>query len=211
VSEFSEDVRAYLLVMEQIRRRLDASNRFVRTDGPASLDHPSIESAYLQLRKILELVAFGSLVANKQAFAKVYSKFAKMWHASELLKDLQRINPNFYPRPMVHEAPKSHDSPRHLVDRPMDYLTKEDFVELYGRVGELMHARNPYNTPLDYKAYHTAVDTWGRKIRDLLAVHIIQLIDSQNLWLVHMVDASDGRPHAYTLGPSGPWIRTQAQ
>jgi hypothetical protein len=48
----------------------------------------TIESVYLQFRKILELIALGSLVANKNEFSKVYNDFAKCWNAQYLLKDL---------------------------------------------------------------------------------------------------------------------------
>ena len=56
--------------------------------------------ARLQIRKILELIAFASLVANKNVYTAVFSKVSKAWNAGDLLKELEQVNPDFYPVPI---------------------------------------------------------------------------------------------------------------
>ena len=113
----------------------------------------TIESAYLQFRKILELIALGSLVANKDEFSKVYNDFAKYWNARHLLKDLERLNPNFYPRPVVEVPSKRAGTKMDLQDKKDGFLTKDEFLKLYEKCGAIMHAGNPYGSQIDYGYY----------------------------------------------------------
>src|SRR5579862_5091556 len=96
-----QDIIKYCNVMEEIKHRTAVINAFGSGGAVALYPATTIESVYLQFRKILELVALGSLVANKTEFSKVYAGFAKYWNAQYLVKDIERINPDFYPRPIV--------------------------------------------------------------------------------------------------------------
>jgi hypothetical protein len=53
---------------------------------------------------ILELIALASLAANKSIFEQNQLKFSKHWHPTDILRDIERINPGFYPHP-VTEVP----------------------------------------------------------------------------------------------------------
>jgi hypothetical protein len=45
-----------------------------------------------------------SLIANKQRYAAVHANFATHWNAELLLKDLARVNADFYPKPQVEKG-----------------------------------------------------------------------------------------------------------
>lgn len=64
-----------------------------------------VETICLQFRKILEKIMLMSLVANKEAYAEQNAKFAKHYHAERIMRDLERINPDFYPVPtmLIHK------------------------------------------------------------------------------------------------------------
>ena len=153
------------------------------TDGPAAIHIGAIESAYLQLRKILELVAFASLTANKQDFSKIYAKFSKIWHAGQLLRDLKKVNQHFYPIPLIQTPSTEPGVKWHMEERPPDYLDQTAFLLLYNRIGELMHARNPYAKPIAYDEYHEEIGDWCAKVRNLLEFHGIVLAENANRWL----------------------------
>src|ERR1700731_738919 len=70
--------------------------------GNASTGFEAIdkELVFLQLRKILELLAFASLTANREKYAAAHKKFATFWRAKDMLQDLEKVNPDFYPRPV---------------------------------------------------------------------------------------------------------------
>ena len=125
----------------------------------------------------------------------------KTWNAELILKDIERINPQFYPKPRV-ETPSSNPGVKaHWGDREMDYLTRKDFVKLYKRCGSLMHADNPYGKQSNYPAYKAQMAMWRQKIVNLLTVHTVQLVRDRNVYLMHMQEAQDGLVHGYTFTP----------
>src|SRR5258708_33794616 len=114
----SEAIQKYLRLMSEIKGRKKVIHSFADGKELASFTVTSVEAIYLQFRKILELIAFGSLVANKDIFSKVHSKFSKYWNAELLIKDLGRVNPHFYPQPVVpKQIAKSKDG---IVKRPIE-------------------------------------------------------------------------------------------
>lgn len=199
--EQPHEVERYIATMEEIKVRLAFVGTLMGTDGPAAIHIGAIESAYLQLRKILELVAFASLTANKHAFSKIYAKFSKIWHAGQLLRDLKKVNQHFYPIPLIQTPSTEPGVKWHMEERPSDYLDQTAFLLLYTRIGELMHARNPYAKPILYDEYHEEIGDWCAKVRNLLEFHGIVLAENPNRWLVRMVEA-DGRVHVYPASPT---------
>jgi len=63
------DIDLYCGVMEEIKRRSAVVGSFLNGKSSTIYKATSIESACLQVRKILELIALASLVANKTEFA----------------------------------------------------------------------------------------------------------------------------------------------
>jgi len=109
-----------------------------------------VEFVYLQFRKILELIAMGSLLANSKAFGQVQSKIQHYWNAKDLLKDIQGINPDFYPTPIIQKPSQRPGVKMDWLERPEDYLTKDRFMTLYHKCGGILHARNPFAPEQDY-------------------------------------------------------------
>src|SRR3546814_11338315 len=99
----SRDTMPYVKVMEQIKRRTFVINACLEDEknltGP-----PRVELAALQLRMPLELIELGSLAATKELFELQSMRFEKHWHPSEIIKDLDKINPSFYPVPSTAKA-----------------------------------------------------------------------------------------------------------
>lgn len=161
-----------------------------------------MEAACIQLRKMLELVAFASLVANKDVYAKVQADFAKHWNAQLLLKDLERVNPHFYPAPMVQERSDRPDVKWHVRDVGDGFMTREEFVEVYKKCGRLLHAANPFGNQPSYAFYRKHIPLWQARLRALLAIHAVKLVGQSNVWMVHMQEHDHDRVTAYTLTPT---------
>ena len=155
---------------------------------------------HLQFRKILESIAFSSLVSNRDAFSRAYRNFSKYWNAADLLKDLSKINPAFYPQPFVHAPATAPGVNHHFEKRTGDILTKHDFISLYGQCGDVLHERNPYAKPLVRRFARSHYQRWLDRIFNLLETHVIRLVDDPNIYFVHLVEA-DGRVHHYTGVP----------
>ena len=60
-----------------------------------------VELVFVQFRKILELIAFGSLTANREVYEKVRADSQNDWNAKRLLDKLARVNSELYPVPLM--------------------------------------------------------------------------------------------------------------
>ena len=187
----SDDVQKYLLMMSEIKRRTAVIDAFSDKRANALYDIPTTESIYLQFRKILELIALSSLVANKEKYSQAYEKFEKHWNAKKIVLDVERINPNFYPEPVIQVPSSKSGVKMEFLQRERDYLTKDELVKLYEKCAALMHAQNPYRSKPDYTRYENEIPVWQERIDNLLYAHVINLVDSTDIHLIQMgtVDA----------------------
>jgi len=198
------DIQKYCDLMEEVKRRISVVDFFFTGGGHALYKPTTVESVGLQIRKVLELIAFGSLAANKEIYSANYEKFATSWNARLLLRDLERINRDFYPKPVV-EAPYPDPRVLHqLKDREADYLTKQEFEKAYEKCGAIMHAENPYGSRINYDYYLERLPAWRTQIVNLLNNHQIRLVNQKGFWLIHMKEERDDKVHYYKFGPPPP-------
>lgn len=187
--------------MEEIKRRIAVINTFVSGNVNALYKVTTIESVYLQFRKILEIIALGSMIANKNEFSRFYKKFSDYWNANKLLKALQYVNLDFYPRPIIEIPSKNPSVKMEWQDKKDGFLTKSDFVKLYKNCGRILHIDDPYSPKVDYDYYTHNIQTWLDKIMSLLNSHTIKLIKDPNIYLVHMLE-KDSKVHFYVFAPT---------
>lgn len=195
------DIEKYAAVMKEIKLRAEVITLFLSGRRDAHYIPPTIESTGLQFRKIFELVAFGSLAANREEYRLIYADFEKHWEAARLVKNLRKINLNFYPKPVV-EVPCADPRAVHaLKNRDADYLTEGELIEAHGRCGALMHAANPFASPIDYPFFQASFPVWLTRLMNLLNNHQIQLIGDPGFYLVHMKEVGDDEVHWYRFQP----------
>jgi hypothetical protein len=179
-----QGTQPYITAMEQIKRRVDVINAC--TDGRLKLKgSPLVETAVLQLRMVLETIALASLTANKEIFQLQSLQFEKHWHPGNIVKDLERINPRFYPNPIRESEPDERGIRDHepLID---GFLTSKELIEVHGRCGDILHARNPFRPSIDYDAFFSKVIFWTNRVVNLLNTHEIRLLGDEHFYLVHM-------------------------
>lgn len=198
------DIQKYSVLMKEVKLRMAVIDYFISGQGHALYQPPTLESACLQLRKILELIAFGSLVANADAYTSVYSKVSKHWQAADLLRELSKVNPEFYPVPVIEVASNVPRVLHQLKKREGDFLTKEEFPEVYGRCGVMAHAANPYGKGIDYDYYSKALPSWRTRIINLLNNHEIHLLNRPGMYVIHMKEEGDEEVHWYKFQPPPP-------
>ncbi|MBI3401650.1 MAG: hypothetical protein HY048_09540 [Acidobacteria bacterium] len=169
-------------------------------DGSLSLgdDRLNWELAALQLRMVLELIAFASLCAHKDTYAAVHANFAKHWKASLLLKELASMHPDFYPKPVRFDHIKE-GGVRHFA-RVDGFLTQEEFVRLYDVCSQVIHTANPFGElkPIDFGL---SVAAWVERIQALLDTHFIRLYGNPQLWVVQMGAGTGGSVHVAVAEP----------
>jgi hypothetical protein len=187
--------------MQEVKLRINLVRSVV--DGSVTTGREDFdgELVFVHLRKTLELVAFASLSANKAKYSVAHENFATHWNAKRMLSSLEKINPDFFPIPVQEASPKK-DGVRHFELLSEGFLTKNEFVVLYDKCGEILHARNPFTARDSVIQLGYSVSDWGLRIQRLLSLHRVHLVDSPNIWLVSMKDPSDGKVHAYIAEPS---------
>lgn len=192
------DIEIYVKNMAEVRHRLGLVKAVLA--GSVRTGHQTFDAEliFIQLRKTLELIAFGSLCANKQKYSEVYQNFAQHWSATRLLRDLEKVNQKFYPEPL--EPPQQRpDGTRHF-DRPSDgFMTRDDFVRLYDSCADVLHIRNPFKSGDPTIHIGHSVDQWVARIQRLLTWHLMHLTDG-GVWVVKI--PAEGDVQAWPASPN---------
>lgn len=171
--------KKYLWIMWEIDRRLKVLKALENGNADVLYLKAKVESEALQLRKILELIAFSSLVAHYEKYKEVRSEMDKDWHAKRIISKIELINPNFYPIPT-----------RGCIegwwhDVRGGYLTKKQFQTAYDLCGDMLHARNPFaKLNRSAIAFGKRVPDYIARIEKLLEQHRVILPD--NLGVIHV-------------------------
>lgn len=181
----------YADCMEEIKKRTEVITEHL--NGAYSEKYLITETEFLcvQLRKILENIALASLVANKEKYSSARKNFASDWNAKFILADLEKANPEFYPKPT--EQIRKPDGTFSLIDIAKGFLTKDEFIHLYNKCGELLHAENPYGNKKNFEIFYSQIGNWLKKIITLLNHHVITLSD-ETIIIALMQSDHDGKP-----------------
>ncbi len=196
-------LREYVAQMEEIKRRT-ASIKKLSEIAAGRLYVPVVtECVYLQFRKILELIAMSSLVANRQTMEEMNRsrrKLGNQWNGDTILKLVERINPDFYPIPILERPSRRPAVKSELVEKTDGFLSRGEFSRLYNLCASLMHADNPLSIKTDYRALWEEGPAWESRILELLGCHKVRLVDQGGFCLVHMRGERDGQVHMYEFG-----------
>ena len=136
--------------MVEVKRRFRAIQRVLGAKKPRTLSAEfDDEFMWLQLRQIVELVAYSAIAADEGRYAalrqeqdknadyRVDSKPAKV------LKHLSQISPHFLPKSLgtMVEQP---DGVKHFQEGP-EVAMLDRFLEIHDTAGQHLHAINPFN------------------------------------------------------------------
>ena len=182
-----QEAYAYLEHMEELKTRLSMADAILdqaEAQGP-NLSH--YELMALHLRKLLELIAFSSLVAQKEKYAQTYAKYASHWNAKRLLENLRAINADYYPRPIELLDRNEGDLVRFEYVQS-GYLTVDEFLELYDRASVALHTSNPFAAATEMN-FGLSFSEWRNRIVTLMRLHQIRLVDMSHYWIVMLASA----------------------
>ena len=182
----------YLQEMWYVKKRTEAIRSIALKKTTTLYPITNIEFMTLQIRKIIEHIAMGNLVANKELYEQYSAKFSSNWNAKYIFRDLERLNAKFYPEPVRTDYSKELPEWKSIDE---EYLTKDDAIKIYDKCGGLMHTSNPYGSQIDFNYYETQMSIWYRKIMNLLNQHLIHMVDGKNIYCITMNGA--GNPQGY--------------
>ncbi len=192
---------AYCGLMDDARRRIVLLRRIIRTTLPHGSETFDYECASLQLRKLLEAIAFGSLCANKAAYAKAHKGFERHSRTKDIVRLLEKINASFYPTPVRRGQPRP-GVDHHLEPIERGYLTKSEFVQLYDTCNEVLHLWNPFRQDPRRIDFARHLTEWTDRIERLLTLHLMYPAGSNDVLVVELRSPVDGKAHAYRATPN---------
>lgn len=166
-------------MMWECRYRVETLRDFTSGKTHCTYLQTTIEAEALQLRKLLELIAFSSLVSYQEAYRSVRNDIAKDWHAARILRKIESINPEFYLVPIDGSDRKGW----HRVQG--GYLTRKQFERLYDKCGAMLHSQNPFSKGKSSLAFHKKVPEYLDRIETLLSEHLVELAESREL--IHVI------------------------
>lgn len=181
----------YLGCMREIKYRTDVIQRFLRLECNAGYLASTAECIALQFRKTLELIALASLVANREEYSKQRANFGSDWNAKKIVDTLETVNPKFYPVPTKPVRMTAEDMVDYDLQPVAEYLTRDDYIVLFDKCCDLLHAANPYsNSQPPYEQFMNEAPDWLRKTMALLSHHHIYPLDSNMMFIVQMGGAN---------------------
>ena len=158
------DVEQYSELMEQIKLKVEAIEALMQI--PGIINQTRVQSACLQLRMILELIMFSSLVSNKDVWRKSQDELRKAWNVKRIMKELEAVHSRYYPEPRG-EVP--------------DFLTQKRLVSVYNELNRTIHAENPLGPGVDLRRFIESIPKWLRWIVNLLTEHKVFLYHHPNV------------------------------
>ena len=187
----------YCTLMNEVKNRTFAVTQVLNGLTTTTFEATNIEFMCLQIRKILELISMGSLVMNKDLFEEIGQKYSQYWNAKYILSDIERLNPNFYPIPIIEVPSDQKKIVNDLQNKTSRFLTRDDFVKIYDKCGMMMHASNPFGSKYDYDFYNKQINEWLDLIIELLNSHLIHIKGIDGFYLIHMEETGEKGVHGY--------------
>lgn len=179
-------VQRYLPLMHEVSTRLDLVAH--ACEGRLNLAPPyAREYAYLQFRRVCELVALGCLQLHGD-LPRARSRAAQTeWNAEKIMRMLHEDYPHAFPQSVIWErAPQRHSL---RANAKPNALTLKQFKSLYAECGEVLHRgtiRSLEQSPvLKDSDYHKVLE-WQRRIVDLLNEHIVTRAGGQGIYLTSL-------------------------
>lgn len=168
-------IRAYLPLMHELAIRIELVA--AACDGNLNLTPPyAREYAYLQFRRMCELIALGCLLLHGDLKIARGQGVKKEWSAEKIMKMLHAEHPHAFPQSMVMERDAATKQVTMRANSKPEALTLQGFQKLYAKCGEVLHrgtirslAASPQISETDYQQ---TVD-WQRMVVDLMNNHVV--------------------------------------
>ena len=196
--DYNSILDKYCGCMKEIKLRIVSIRSFILDQKTTGYKYTDTEFVCLQFRKILELIALANLVSNSDKYTKQYSNFVNHYHAKHILRDIEKINPLFYPVPIrqVFDMELEKKGIKgSIVEIKEGYLTLDEFSQIYDECSDFMHAENPFADKKKLDNIRNKFHIWLDKILTLLNHHRVQLIDiNYQIWVI--LETTEGNVQA---------------
>jgi hypothetical protein len=183
----------YCAIMEEIKDRTNSIRLAVGSKLPVHA-RVAVELSYLQLRMACELIALASVMAHGKLGVALSTKIHDEDRPGALLKMLEKIHPECYPRPFK-QILNAAGVVTHIDDIHTGFLTRNELPKLYGLCGNELHQGKLRKIGLYPRTEKSTKEIlyWYEKILRLLGMHKIKLCNSTSEIWVGMHDKNTGK------------------
>ena len=174
----NSDIKAYSRCMGEVKQRLVKISQQPEKNILDGLYY--LEFMCLQVRKICELFAFATLIANRILYEKVRTEFYKDWNFKRILDTVEKVNPKYFPEPLTPIAGQDGKT-KDFEGKQNDYLLREHIEKIYTECSDFIHAKNHYEdlekfypqNNKEYLPWRHKLDDWQERFIKLLSCHVI--------------------------------------
>ena len=161
-----------------------------------SSEFVDFETAAFHLRKTIEGVAFGCLVALENGLKKIPRDARGQWNADKIFSKLKKRDELVFPESFKRENPDGSAGivvQHHIVPRKETNLTVEEVRNIYRRLHVWNHEWNPYvaENKTKFKQRKAEVIEFGPKLWNWLVVHMIGI--GGEIFLAGLKEGPEGR------------------
>jgi hypothetical protein len=151
---------------------------------------------YIQLRMLCELIALACIVAHGDLVKTKAAGLRKEWKVGKIIKAMDGIHPNFFPRGATQEQIRPGHFKYTLLSKK-ESMSKAELNRLYNICGDRgLHRGDIGNLDKISKKSLTEnfqeIISWTNKITELLSVHVISLLDGQTKYACTLKTLPDG-------------------
>lgn len=136
--------------MVEVKRRFRAIQRILGAKKPRTLSAEfDDEFMWLQLRQIVELVAYSAIAADEERYAALRreqdknSDYRVDSKPVKVLQHLRKISPHFLPKSLGNMSVQP-DGVKHFEQGP-EVAMLDRFLDIHDTAGQHLHATNPFN------------------------------------------------------------------
>lgn len=172
--------------LKRIHYSTEFLESYFETEHPAHLD-----TSILQLRKAMESIAYAAIVPNRQAYeqfrksADESKDFRNDYNARQITIMLEKINPDFFPVPLLPAIQKS-EGQWHFERRDSGFMSKKRFQKLYDRLGKFLHADNPWGNQKGFLNLANELPNLQNQLKELLVLYVTFIVTPQfnGVWVI---------------------------
>lgn len=187
----------YCSCMEDVKQRLQMIKSITQGYSPLGSEGHDGEVACLLLRRVIEQIAFSSLIAHRETYEEIHKDVSTVWSAKRLVSRLEKVHPEFFPSPVIRAVSPHRGIQHHFELRADGYLTKDELEFLYDVTSNGIHTWNPFKDAERVLDFQRSIAEWVARIEVLLDHHIVRFVGTKDLWLIQMDSPEDHKVHAF--------------